>query len=59
MKFTFAHNNFNVKNLEESIAFYQEALGLVEHAGFSRKVVSLSLLLWGTAQHRTCWNSLG
>lgn len=30
MKFTFAHNNFNVTNLEQSIAFYQEALGLVE-----------------------------
>lgn len=30
MKFTFAHNNFNVRNLEESIAFYQEALGLTE-----------------------------
>ena len=30
MKFTFAHNNFNVKNLEESIVFYQEALGLTE-----------------------------
>ena len=30
MKFTFAHNNFNVTNLEQSIAFYQEALGLTE-----------------------------
>lgn len=30
MKFTFAHNNINVKNIEESIAFYQEALGLTE-----------------------------
>ena len=30
MDFTFAHNNINVKNLEESIAFYQEALGLRE-----------------------------
>lgn len=30
MKFSFAHNNVNVTNLEESIAFYQEALGLVE-----------------------------
>lgn len=30
MNFTFAHNNINVKNLEESIAFYQEALGLRE-----------------------------
>ena len=32
MNFTFAHNNINVKNLEESIAFYQEALGLRESA---------------------------
>ncbi len=30
MAFTFAHNNFNVANLEKSLAFYQEALGLVE-----------------------------
>lgn len=30
MAFTFAHNNFNVKNLEESLAFYQKALGLTE-----------------------------
>ena len=28
MKFTFAHNNFNVLNLQKSIRFYQEALGL-------------------------------
>ena len=30
MKFTFAHNNFNVKDLEKSIAFYEESLGLKE-----------------------------
>ncbi len=30
MKFIFAHNNFNVKNLEKSIAFYEESLGLKE-----------------------------
>jgi lactoylglutathione lyase len=30
MKFTFAHNNFNVLDLEKSLAFYKEALGLVE-----------------------------
>lgn len=30
MNFTFAHNNFNVKNLEASIAFYEESLGLKE-----------------------------
>ena len=30
MEFTFAHNNFNVLNLEKSLAFYREALGLKE-----------------------------
>ena len=28
MKFTFAHNNLNVFNLEKSLSFYKEALGL-------------------------------
>ena len=30
MKFTFAHNNYNVLNLEKSLDFYKEALGLIE-----------------------------
>lgn len=30
MDFTFAHSNINVKNLEESLAFYKKALGLTE-----------------------------
>ena len=30
MKFTFAHNNFNVLDLEKSLKFYQEALDLQE-----------------------------
>lgn len=30
MKFRFAHNNINVLNLNKSIQFYQEALGLTE-----------------------------
>ncbi len=30
MAFTFAHNNFNVLDLDRSIAFYNEALGLQE-----------------------------
>lgn len=30
MNYQMNHVNFNVKNLEESIAFYQEALGFVE-----------------------------
>ena len=30
MKFTFAHNNLNVLNLENSLDFYKKALGLTE-----------------------------
>ena len=30
MKFTFAHNNLNVLDLEKSLKFYGEALGLLE-----------------------------
>jgi lactoylglutathione lyase len=30
MRFTFAHNNFNVRNLDKSLAFYREALQLTE-----------------------------
>ncbi|MCP1102487.1 lactoylglutathione lyase [Aequitasia blattaphilus] len=30
MKFTFAHNNFNIMDLDKSLAFYKEALGLQE-----------------------------
>lgn len=30
MQFTFAHNNFNVLDLDKSMKFYEEALGLKE-----------------------------
>jgi len=30
MTFTFAHNNFNVRDLDKSLVFYKEALGLTE-----------------------------
>ncbi len=30
MEFTFAHNNFNVLDLQKSLKFYEEALGLKE-----------------------------
>ena len=30
MQFAFAHSNFNVMDLEKSLTFYKEALGLVE-----------------------------
>ena len=30
MRFTFAHNNLNVRDIDRSLAFYKEALGLTE-----------------------------
>jgi lactoylglutathione lyase len=30
MKFEMVHENYNVKNLEESLEFYKKALGLIE-----------------------------
>ena len=30
MTFAFAHNNFNVRDLDKSLTFYKEALGLTE-----------------------------
>jgi lactoylglutathione lyase len=30
MRFQFAHNNINVRDLNKSLSFYQEALGLTE-----------------------------
>ena len=30
MQFSFAHNNFNVRDLDRSLSFYKEALGLTE-----------------------------
>ncbi len=35
MNFKFVHNNFNVLDLDKSIKFYQEALGLSEIKRFS------------------------
>lgn len=54
MKFTFAHNNLNVLDLDKSLAFYKEALGLEvarekEAADHSFKLVYLSD---GTTPHQ-------
>ena len=45
MKFTFAHNNFNVMDLEKSLKFYEEALGLKE----VKQTEALSWSIWETA----------
>ncbi len=54
MYFRFAHNNINVCNLDESIAFYEKALGLRE---FRRKEAAdgsfiLVYLSDGTSEHQ-------
>jgi lactoylglutathione lyase len=47
MKFTFAHNNLNVLNLEKSLAFYQSALGLREVRRHEAKDRSFILVFLG------------
>ncbi|MDO4286909.1 MAG: VOC family protein [Eubacteriales bacterium] len=50
MKFTFAHNNINVKNMEESIAFYQEALGLTETRRIQPKSGEFTIVFMGDGE---------
>ena len=52
MKFTFAHNNFNVLDLEKSLAFYREALGLVEVRRVEKPGFALAFLGDGKTSHR-------
>jgi lactoylglutathione lyase len=47
MKFTFAHNNINVLNLEKSLKFYEEALGLKETRRFEPADGSFILVYLG------------
>ena len=54
MKFTFAHNNFNVLDLEKSLAFYKKALGLEETRRLTPKDGSFILVFLadGETPHR-------
>jgi lactoylglutathione lyase len=54
MNFRFAHNNFNVLNLDKSLEFYEKALGLKE---MRRKISDsgdfiLAFLGDGTSEHQ-------
>ena len=49
MTFTFNHNNFNVRDLEQSLVFYQKALGLVELRRVTAEDGSFILVFLGDA----------
>lgn len=50
MKFAFAHNNFNVKDLDKSLKFYSEALGLKEKRRSVSKDGSFILVFLGDGE---------
>lgn len=54
MQFTFAHNNLNVLDLEKSLAFYKEALGLVEVRRHENDALPWSI--WEMAAPRIFWS---
>ena len=47
MQFTFAHNNFNILNLEKCLAFYKEALHLKEVRRYESQDGSFILVFLG------------
>lgn len=51
MQFKFAHNNFNVLDLEKSLAFYKEALGLKEARRYDTPGFTLAYLTDGVTPH--------
>ena len=51
MQFTFAHNNFNVLDLEKSLAFYKQALGLIEVRRKEKPSFTLVFLGDGKTEH--------
>ncbi len=50
MQFTFAHNNFNVLDLEKSLTFYKKALQLVEQRRVASPDGSFILVFLGDGQ---------
>ena len=50
MAFKFVHNNFNVRNLDKSLQFYQEALGLAETRRIRPEDGSFEIVYLGDGQ---------
>lgn len=51
-RFSFAHNNFNVKDLDRSLRFYRDALGLVETRRSEHEDFTIVFLGDGSTPHR-------
>ena len=56
MKFTMVHNNFNVRDLDKSIKFYEDALGLKPGRRIEPADGSLKSYIWKTAAVIISWN---
>ena len=52
LQFTFAHNNFNVIDLDKSLAFYKEALGLHELRRNEKEDFTLAFLGDGVTNYQ-------
>ena len=50
MAFKFVHNNFNVRDLDKSLQFYQEALGLAETRRIRPEDGSFEIVYLGDGQ---------
>lgn len=53
---TFNHFNFNVSDLERSIQFYRDALGLEEVRRKEAKDGSFTIVFWGTGRRTSAWS---
>ena len=47
MEFTFMHNNFNVLNLDKSVAFYKKTIGLIEQRRMTSPDGSFTIVFLG------------
>ena len=56
MKFRFAHNNFNVLDLEKSVRFYQEALSSRRSGGRRPPTAASSSSSSATAKPAINWS---
>jgi len=54
MKFTFCHNNQNVLDLDKSLKFYEEALGLVPTREIAADDGSFKLVFLGDGESQHC-----